>query len=372
MPSKLRSLIGKCLQLDINKRPADINLVLEDIERIHDNISSNTPEEIVLAFVTGENLKKEVEELTEIDTQHHDLPIKRFIGVALIALALGIFGFYTLFIKSRKKDEIEKPVLASVLDSMVTVDQKSKRAKKTNVTKKAEKELISKKKSLPDSKKIKSAKFEKKTPSRKKKPAITKKEKTLSVKKAARKEISKDTKPQIIKDQNDANENARKIIDTMLKADATRNYGKVLSLYTSLPSQLARLKEARLLKLRALIGTNKTNKLYFDGNHINDCEFYLAKAKYLYNMGQYQQAAWILGIAKTTPALLIKKEVLNIEILYYLAKCKTNIYNGNQTPANKVTAMKSWFNVKNKFRNNQDHSYFHEANENIRELGKKE
>jgi serine/threonine protein kinase len=364
MPTKLRSLIGRCLQLDINKRPADIKLVLEEIEQIHNNISANSPEEVVLVFVTGERPEKKIEELSEIDTEHHDLPIKRFIGVALIALGLGIFGFYMLFVKSRVKSNIDKTVIASIPDTVVTVDKKSKKVIKTKVIKKPEKKLISRKKGVPDLKKKPLIKIKKRAAPRRKKKIITKKKKTPSSIKADTKEIAKDTRPPIKKDKEDANESAKKIIDTMLKADASRNYTKVLDLYASLPPQLERLKEARLLKLRALIGTNKTNKLYFDGNHINDCEFYLAKAKYLY--------AWILGIAKTTPALLTDKEILNTEILYYLAKCKTNIYNGNPTPSNKVTAMKSWFNVKNKFRNNQNHSYFHEANESIRELGKKE
>lgn len=372
MPSKLRTLVGKCLQLDVDKRPSDIKLVLDELERIHSTISSISPDDIILSFVTGKKTEPAVEELTEIDTQHHDLPIKRFIGIALLALSLGILGFYLLFINTRKEDELNQPVTTikpdTVIEKAVT---KEKRVKA--VTKKQVKVAPppTKKTSL-GVKKIKVKKADRKAVVPQKRKATTKKRKVPPLVVTKKTAPVKEGPASIVPGKEDDNEQAKKIIDSMRKEDGTGNYNKVLSLYSSLPPELARLKEVRLLKLRALIGTNKTDKLYFDGNHINDCEFYLAKAKYLYTMGQYQQAAWILGIAKTTPALLMSKEILNTEILYYLAKCKTNIYNGNPTPSNKVTAMKSWFNVKNKFRNNQNHSYFHEANESIRTLGKKE
>ena len=70
------------------------------------------------------------------------------------------------------------------------------------------------------------------------------------------------------------------------------------------------------------------------------------------------------------PNPVINKRVLHKEVLYYTAKCHSGIYQANSTPERQKTAMQSWYNVKNEFRDQQNHPYFIEADNEIRRINK--
>ena len=123
---------------------------------------------------------------------------------------------------------------------------------------------------------------------------------------------------------------------------------------------------------RAIVGTQGNSKAYYDNTNINDGEFYLSKAKFLYEKKQYQRALWLLENIKTTPAVLMKKKTLRREMLFYIAKCNTGFFDSNPTLERQKSALQSWFDVKSEFRNNQGHPYFIEANRKIREISKKD
>jgi hypothetical protein len=168
---------------------------------------------------------------------------------------------------------------------------------------------------------------------------------------------------QLIKKYNTANP-----ILIMKKEDEASNYLNVLKLYEELHPSHATMKEAQLLKHRALVFTDQIEKSYYENNHINDGEFYLSKAQYLFSTKQYQRAIWILGIIKNSPVTLLNKNDINKKVLYYTAKCNTAIFNNTPTPEKKKKAMRSWLSVKSEFRQNQDHPYFEEANREINKI----
>ncbi len=387
-PSKLKNLVNQCLLLDVTKRPENVDEVLEELENIHDSQSSTTADEIVLTYVTGKKPKHESVSIHEEVTGKNHFTIMKIIGLLLIVLAIGAFGFYLLITNSGSNEPtaladrgIAEQAKKSPTQAPKVAPTARKREPTLNIA--SAKQITTKRNERPRLINKPPAKVDqiKKTPPKRKPAPVVKKEPPT------KKDLKKPTKPKVEQKeaqppvvapsnleptQDQPTENQENILESIRKAAAANNHEVVLEQFNKLSSDQSRLKEARLHKMRALIGLNKADKLYFDGNHINDGEFYLAKAKYLYGIKQHQQAAWILGIARSSPALLINKSSLNIEITYYLAKCKTSIYYESQTPSNKVTAMKSWFKVKNEFRNNQKHAYFHEANKNIRELGKNE
>ncbi len=362
IPNDLKQIVNKCLELDITKRPSDIKIVQKELEELHNSRLSNNPEDIVEAYVTGKKIENDV-----APPKPHRFPIKRMVGLAITILCFFVSVIYLLFInpKITVKNSEDIKELPKNIDSAIEKKDKIKSNKKESSQTKSS--HTNQKKVLHQKVKPLKRKNKKKISTQKPIPSTTQKTSSKNDKKLLFKEM---VDPQVEKTDSTIDPLVE-VIEIMKKEDAAKNYNKVLETYQSLSLELKGSKILRILHLRALIGTNRANKLYFDGNHINDSEFYLAKAKFLYHVKQYQQAIWILGIAKKPPPLLMDKKELKTKLLYYTAKCRIGIFNENPTPANKTAAMKSWFDVKNEFRDNQNHPYYYEANETIRILNNK-
>jgi len=405
IPQRLKNIINQCLQLDVNKRPSDIKNVQEDLDTILKTMTKHEPEDIVSAFITG----RAIEEGDDKKNVKHHI-ITKIITGAFIALSLCFTVLYLLlngkiipenrFVEvlpamaaSEKKMEIKK-------DIHTTVSKQKSQVKDRNITQEkpssVDKTVITQKATatqqpainaepLKKDVSVTAAKINRTVTNKRtdKKKSNTNYQNTDMTSQAfnktnTQKEIEKESvkneySENELQEERDVQEFSTPIdmIQLMKKADEAREYSKVLDLYLSLPPEQIRTKEARILKLRALLALNKADKLYFDGDHINDGEFYLAKAKFLYGAKQYQQSLWLLGIAKATPGQLIDRKTLEIEALYLIAKCRTAIFNETPNNETRTNAMKCWFDVKNEFRKNQNHPYFNEANNSIRELGRK-
>lgn len=416
IPARLNSLIVHCLQEKANKRPSDIKLALYELEKIHNKITSASPEEIMAAYVKGKSIE------SDIIITKKSFGFWKVLG-AVSAIILLSIGSITLYNKSSGKKQTIDLAIPSFLkkkeiskETQQNVQQPvSEKSDKSSTAKKAAPEQInvavtspvseSKKESAKNREPVSSALKPFKSPKtveskrvaetsyrEEKKNALKKTEMAESVKEQA--EIQPDivaqqsekaqipapsqqTEADIPASGNGLFADLEKKYGTsdyiyIMKAEnSEKHYDNILRLYDALPSELSSLKEARLLRHRAFEGTGKVNKTYFDNNHINDGEFYLSKAKFLFHINQYQRAIWILGMIKTAPTVLMNKKLLNQEVLYYLAKCSTGIFESDPSQEKKKTAMESWFNVKNEFRNNQDHPYFIEANKEIRNINKK-
>ncbi len=373
VPPKLERLIHACLNSNASKRPQDIREVLNELEKIHENCTLRSPEQIITAYARGESFED------DIFLTQRKFPVRKVAGVALITFSAVALGVY-LYMRTPRSEEIE-----AVPNTKRTERQQPAQRRervRQQVTKRSLPEL--KNQSSPERKPQVIRQTTRNTPVRPKKRVknIKSRKRTFeksttlpsgAVSKSARppKDIGGDEKqPESLLGKLQKKYNTQDVITILKAEDAKNNYKNVLEIYQSLPRAQAMVKEARLLRHRALVGTNQVNKSYFDNNHINDGEFYLSKAKFLYSTGQYQRALWILGIIKTAPTVLINKRVLYKDVLYYSAKCHTGIFESNPTPEKQKTAQQSWFKVKSEFRNNQNHHFFVEANNEIRRLSK--
>ncbi len=377
IPAKLDRLVNECLHLNINKRPQDISDVLIELEKIHENLTLRSPEQVIAAYARGESFEEDTF-LTQ-----RKIPARLVAGIALITFSVVALGVYLFIRIPRSSDN-------GSLSGTVTADVKKVETKKKPQGQRIQQQV--KKRDWPDLRRASQPERPEKTVTPNARKRIVH-DKNVALTRKPRKSIYEKSSPKATTATSQTRKSAKDItvqgkrsdtkldkmlrkyttgdVITVLKAeDAVKNYTTVLDIYNALPRAKASSKEARLLKHRALVGMNKVNKSYFDNNHINDGEFYLSKAKFLFGSRQYQRAIWILGIIKTAPTVLINKRVLYKEVLYYSAKCQTAILENNPTPEKQKTAQQSWFKVKSEFRGNQSHSYFVEANNEIRRLSK--
>lgn len=401
IPNRLTYIINNCLQLQVNKRPKSIKDVLHFLNKIHSSITSHSPENIITAFIRGYSLE-DVAPPTQ-----YKFPLRKVAGVVLILLSIAAAGLYVLNYRLSKEmsspmvllkpDKPAKRSLEDIPESELAITRNKKiETKSNNPTIKVDennKEDIQESKSVDKIEKVASPKTSTAEAPRSNRTSTTKRKK-IPIKKISRK-TEEQIQPQVVEDENE-NEvksdstTTKKVIalsldqlrqqaqyknlgpvEIMVKEDAQRQYENVLAIYKSLHPSQANLKEAKLLKHRAVVATNQVDKSYFDNTHINDGEFYLSKAQFLYESKQYQRAIWILGIIKTSPTEMVNKKTLNKKVLYYTAKCNTALFNNTPSPEKQKLAMRSWFSVKNEFRTNQNHPYFAEANREIRNISKR-
>ena len=370
-PPKLVHLIHQCLELNVNKRPKDITNVLKEFEEIHRSITQKNPEEIISTFARGE----EVEDVPAIPERHMFSNFNwKITTTALILICIVALSAFLIVTNSSKKEtglqttkkQTKTEISADKMD--VAVHKESPKeilpGAKVAIAHQAEKVEIKKTEVVTGGE---GTIIIQETGKR---PAGPKMKKTGGLKWKAKKtpKIKRGLKASLKKlfikyDTND-------FMVVLREEDFIKNYTAVLEIYNSLPPDQAGMKASRIYRHRALIATQIVDASYYDNNHVNDGEFYLSKARFLYENKLYQKALWILKSIETTPALLMNKNKLHKEMLFYKARCNTKIFKSNPTLERQKTALQSWFDVKNEFRSNQGSPFFMEANREIREISK--
>ncbi|MFC1476512.1 serine/threonine-protein kinase [Fibrobacterota bacterium] len=375
IPSKLVNLIHQCLEANAHKRPKDIKDVLTKLEEIHKSITDKDPEGLISSYAHGETVQEDV-----------DIPQKRQFNwktgaVAVILLCVvGLSAFLIATNSSKKEQRLQ--LSEKKVQTQKQIQNKSAKVQKTvkQASQQGEKDVpVAKQGIVHQAKRVEVTK-----------PGVAAgKEGTVIIQETGNREAGPDVKPKAnVKRKTKKSITVKKVpknflvkffkkyntsdyLVVMREEDFIKNYDNVLKVYNSLTPKQAGTKEVNLYRHRAIVGTQGNSRAYYDNTNINDGEFYLSKAKFLYEKKQYQRALWLLENIKTTPAVLMKKKTLRREMLFYIAKCNTGFFDSNPTLERQKSALQSWFDVKSEFRNNQGHPYFIEANRKIREISKK-
>ena len=148
------------------------------------------------------------------------------------------------------------------------------------------------------------------------------------------------------------------------------HFANGLALYKMLPAGIADSKKALLYKLRALRGVgDKSGERYFlIANDVRDGEFYLEKAHWYYDAGDYASATRFVERASVSPVEFLDSRVFRERLLYAKALCASAAYNANPGEDSKKTAMEAWFDVKTLFRTSPESVYFVKADSEIRRI----
>lgn len=352
LPQKLESLVNKCLNLSKEKRFSDIKETLSELKKIHAKLGHHKPEDVIRDYATGRRTKVVVEEKKKA-------PIIPILSISLLVIGILFVGAYFIIAPMRKNiDALEKKLRS---ESKIAIDSSE----------------IKKEKDVPLPKPVKKT-VRKSTPKKyKNKPTVKRSSKTIS-KKLATPTAQTTVNQNIFEEEEVIKTGILKRLEEkhftddpiriLKNEDKLGNYNNVLEVYNQLSPAYTRMKEVRLLKHRALNATGKVNKTYFDNTHINDGEFYLSKAIFLYNTGHYQRAIWILGIIKTAPTVLANKQKLFRESLLFKARCSSAVFESGPSQSKKDKAMADWENVKAQFTTDPSHPFHVEAVLSIQSL----
>jgi len=154
-----------------------------------------------------------------------------------------------------------------------------------------------------------------------------------------------------------------------LEVEAGR-FSEALQLYAMLPGDQANSKKAKIYRLRALRGAGDTEgaKNLLMGNDIYDGEFYLEKARWYFNAGDFQKAEEFIKRASVSPSQFLDQRQYRELLLYSRGLCASALYDRSPRPDTKKAAMEAWFEVKSLFRTSPDHRYFQKADSEIRRI----
>jgi len=360
LPEELIRCINQCLELHVNKRPQDVRDVMGKLEKIHAGISSRSPEETIQLFVKGETF----EEIETYSTKGSRA--RKISAAALITVcsALIVVFFFALFSRPSKRAANKMPAAAAKNPAPAISAQPAKtEAASVPAPAVEETAVVAAAEIPPEPPKVV---VKKKTV---RPPAVATGRTPVLTKNARKKEVAAGKASGIVEELY-KKYNTADYLFILQQEDEAKNYATVLEVFQALaPSQTGSI-EARLFRHRALAGTRKADNAYYENYHINDGEFFLSKAKFLYERKQYQRALWMLGSIESAPVALLDKKTVERDGLYYRAKCNTALFYAAPSEEKQKTAMQSWFDVKSEFRANQTHPYFIEANNEIREINK--
>jgi hypothetical protein len=160
-------------------------------------------------------------------------------------------------------------------------------------------------------------------------------------------------------------------IELMINEAGTGNYQSVLKIYNELSAQQQSSDQARLLQLRSLFATGNNTGVtaFFERTVIEDGEYYLIKAKYLFGQGSAALALAPLEKSVKTGTLLLDAESLRRDYLYYRASCFSSFFERAPGKETCKTALDGWFEVKNLMRSSPSHEYYQKAVVEMQKLG---
>jgi len=152
-------------------------------------------------------------------------------------------------------------------------------------------------------------------------------------------------------------------LELLKRESGEGNFAGVLQIYPLLSSGDAAQAAARLLRLRALsaLGKDRDIESFFAQSTVEDGEFYLRRAQYLFGKNDIAGALQNLDQSAGTASVLMEADQLRRECLYWRALCGSKRFDGSPSTGAQKAALDSWFEVKNALRMSPEHPYFRKA-----------
>lgn len=150
-------------------------------------------------------------------------------------------------------------------------------------------------------------------------------------------------------------------------------FSSALDVYTKLSAVQLASSKAIVFKIRALRGSDKRAELreFINNNSVDDAEFYLEKAKVLFESQQIEEAMQELKKSRQTPGRYSDNSFLHLEQLYYQARCSSCLFDKHPSEEAKRVTLDQWYAVKLVLRTSQDHSYYRMAEREMQRIVRK-
>ena len=340
IPSKFRRLIHMCMVQDREKRIQDAMSFLSEIGKIHRSTTPLSPEQELARFM-GADREKIVVNLRRKN------PF--LMTAAVLLIVLGVFATGMLIPKI-VANLAQKPQPVSVVEPAWTVEVPQIPEEKKPEEPKVVEEQVKKTEPRP----IKST------------PPVAQKKQVAPVAPA---QVAIATQESLI-DQLKRKHGTNDLMSIFTREVESRQYKNALEVYESLSPQESSVDKAMIFRIRALKGLGRRSELnsLFSRTDIKDGEFYLEKAKFLFNQGRISEALNYLDLCSRTPGMYVNSSTLRLERLYFTAQCRSRQFDQNPTAVIKRDALDSWYEVKSALQTSKDHRYYKEADAEMQRI----
>jgi serine/threonine protein kinase len=338
VPGRLKKIIHACMQQDPKKRPATAAVLLKELTKIHNSLTTKSPEEIMSCLVTDPSNQKII------------LATHRRIPLGLIA-TLGIVSVTGFFLSNRG---------IHFLKDFNFYETVSLFSQKLGLNALSVTPNISENKGLPqgppntvsslaDSNALLSTNSAEKSVSNKNKKSSRKK-----------------SLIELLKEKYSINDT----LAIMEKEWNAKNFDNVLSLYGFLSKEQARLGLPIILTLRSLDALDDKVRLvaFIEKNDLNDGEFYLAKAKLALRNRNLPGAKLMLEVSLSSPHAFIDYDNLKREVYFLAALVATAEFDNTPDEHNYKAALDAWWLVKSILRSAPEHDYNKKAAAELQRL----
>jgi hypothetical protein len=337
LPARLQRVIYKCMEEDQGKRVPSAAALLDELHKIHANITSRSPEEIMASFIAIGSEKK-------VAAVRRRFPWKRCAAVLALAL-LGAGAYLYLwpqyrFFTARRAAALIAPVPLPAAQPVPPAPTEAPAAAKPGAT----------------------------TAAAEPTGAPVRKKGISSVKPAARPRRPF-SQAELLQEKYSTND----YLVIMGKELKVKNYQNILGLYDMLPKEQARTTQALIYKMRALEKTQNLGRLaqFLESNTISDGEFLLAKAIFSFKNQRYDECKKFLAQCMSLPHAYIDYDILKQEVYYYTALCVTAQFDASPTEQNYKEALDSWYQLRAALRLTPDHEYNKKASSELQRMAKK-
>jgi hypothetical protein len=162
-------------------------------------------------------------------------------------------------------------------------------------------------------------------------------------------------------------------LEIMLKELGNKNYANVIKLYNGLPENQAKSGRALILKMHALEGAGSSAALseFFRTMTLNDGEFYLGKAKFVYKNRDFAGCRKLLDQSLSSPHSFTEYDILKREAYFYMARCATALFDNDPNEQTYKNALDAWWQLRSALRSDPGHEYNKKAADELQRMAKK-
>jgi serine/threonine protein kinase len=323
IPPRLKRIVQRCLNRERERRPQDAAALLAELTRVHKSLTPLSPEAVMQSFTGSEIGGKTVIGIRRL------LPV-RTLAMAVIAIALVVTLAATLHSVNRRH---VRAVAASAPGSMRAAPVAA-----------AEPTFVHVRDRLSSAPK-KASKL------------------SITVERPVAPPPSRQTSAESLLNVLSSQYGTTDPLDLFVKTVRMGKYGDAQTVYETLTAQQRQSRQAMLCRLRMLDarGDAQGLKNMLQTSSVDDGEFYLAEAKFLYGAGNLERCLYFLDVSSKTRSELMSPVVVKQDILFYRALCYSKEFDEHPGQATMKNALDAWFEVKLQLRSAPESNYYRKA-----------
>jgi hypothetical protein len=332
VPRRLRRLIHRCMQHDRNRRMASANALLSELGRVHERLTTESPEQVMRRLLATPVSEKMV--VATRVTWPYKVAAGLVIGAALVGTAWTVGERVA---RERQATAPARPAVVAAAPVPAPATRPAEPAVEAAV----------------------------------KRPAAPRTARTAAA--PLPQPAAAPGKPLTLTERLQQKYETTDAVAVMVDEYKAGEYDNALAVFGELPEDVKATAQAQVYRVRALNakGDAAGVRAALASTSVNDGELLLAKARLALESGNTGEAQGLLARAESAPRQFIDYEQLKREVSYLRAQCATRIFDQTPSEANYKAAVESWYEVRNQLRAQPNHEYNARAVSETQRIGVK-